>query len=32
MQQKTKGILFIVFLLFGMILTMQFRTILSAQQ
>ncbi len=32
MQQKTKGILFIVFLLFGMIITMQFRTILSAQQ
>jgi uncharacterized protein YlxW (UPF0749 family) len=32
MQNNTKGILFIVFLLFGMILTMQFRTILSAQQ
>jgi uncharacterized protein YlxW (UPF0749 family) len=32
MQQKTKGILFIVFLLFGMILAMQFRTILTAQQ
>lgn len=32
MLQKNKGILFIVFLLFGMILTMQFRTILLAQQ
>lgn len=32
MQQRYKGILFIVFLLFGMILTMQFRTILIAQQ
>lgn len=32
MPQKNKGILFVVFLLFGMILTMQFRTILLAQQ
>ncbi len=31
-MQKTKGILFVVFLLFGMIITMQFRSILLAQQ
>lgn len=30
--QGSKGILFVVFFLFGMILTMQFRTILLAQQ
>ncbi|MBP7175301.1 MAG: DUF881 domain-containing protein [Thermoclostridium sp.] len=30
--QKTKGVLFLVFLFFGMLLTMQFRTILFAQQ
>lgn len=32
MFQKSNGILFVVFLLFGMILTMQFRTILLTQQ
>lgn len=32
MEYKTKGALFAVFFLFGMIITMQFRTILSAQQ
>ncbi|UZQ86151.1 DUF881 domain-containing protein [Thermoclostridium stercorarium] len=31
-MHKTKGVLFVVFLLFGMIITMQFRTILLAQQ
>jgi uncharacterized protein YlxW (UPF0749 family) len=31
-MHRTKGILFVVFLLFGMIITMQFRTILLAQK
>ena len=31
-MRKSKGVLFVVFLLFGMIITMQFRTILLAQQ
>lgn len=31
-MHRTKGVLFVVFLLFGMIITMQFRTILLAQQ
>lgn len=31
-MHKAKGVLFVVFLLFGMIVTMQFRTILLAQQ
>lgn len=32
MIQRTKGILFVVFLLLGMLITMQFRTILLTQQ
>jgi uncharacterized protein YlxW (UPF0749 family) len=31
-MKKAKGVLFVVFLLFGMIITMQFRTVLLAQQ
>jgi len=31
-MRGSKGVLFVVFLLFGMIITMQFRTILLAQQ